>query len=165
MGHDATERLIAIARPFRRTRKNDFALKLSPDERELLRSLPAQLRELLGTDDPALYRLSPPAYDKVEDEELEAEYRRLMGDDLLERHKASLEVMEATVDRDRLSEDEVHAWLGALNDLRLVLGTRLDVTEELDVGSIAANDPRQPAFALYHYLTWLQDEAVSALTG
>ena len=122
------------------------------------------MRELLDTDDPALYRLSPPAYDKLEDEELEVEYRRLMGDDLLERHKAALDVMESTVDRDRLTEDEMHGWLGALNDLRLVLGTRLDVTEDLDVGSLAPNDPRQPAFALYHYLTWLQDEAVSALT-
>ncbi len=130
-----------------------------------MRSLPGQLRELLGSDDPALYRLTPPAYDKPDDLELEDEYRRLMGDDLLERHKAALDVMETTVDRERLTEDEVHAWLGALNDLRLVLGTRLDVTEDLDVGSIPPQDPRQPAFALYHYLTWLQDEAVSALTG
>lgn len=131
----------------------------------MLRSLPAQLRELLGSDDPALFRLAPPAYASPDDEELESEYRRLMGDDLLESHKASLDVMETTVDRERLTEDELHGWLGALNDLRLVLGTRLDVTEDLDVGAVAAHDPRQPVFALYHYLTWLQDEAVSALSS
>ena len=163
MGDDAAERL-TIPRPFRRTRKNDFALKLSPDERGLLRSLPGQLRDLLGTDDPALYRLFPPAYEKPADLELESEYRRLMGDDLRERHKTALDVMEATVDHDRLSEDDMHAWLGALNELRLVLGTRLDVTEDLDVGALPADDPRQPAFALYHYLSWLQEEAVSALS-
>jgi hypothetical protein len=154
-----------VPHPFRRTRKQDFTLKLSPDERELLRSLPAQLIELLGTDDPALHRLFPPAYGRDEDVELEAEYRRLMGNDLLERHKASLDLMATTADRDRLTEDELHGWLTALNNLRLVLGTRLDVTEDLDPSSIGESDPRHPAFALYHYLTWLQDEAVTALSG
>jgi hypothetical protein len=153
-----------VPRPFKRTRKEDFTVKLSPDEREVLRSLPAHLRELLGTDDPALFRLFPPANGDEADAELEREYRRLMGDDLLEHHKAALYVLETTVDRDRLTEEELLGWLAALNDLRLVLGTRLDVTEDMDVGALDANDPRQPVFALYHYLTWLQDEAVTALS-
>src|SRR5205823_1081916 len=45
-----------------RTRKGDFELRLPAGERDILRSLPGQLRELLTTDDPALERLFPPAY-------------------------------------------------------------------------------------------------------
>ncbi len=73
--------------------------------------------------------------------------------------------MEATIDGDRLTEDELVGWLGALNNLRLVLGTRLDVTEDLDFELLEPDDDRRPAFALYHYLTWLQDEVVTALSG
>ena len=150
-------------KPVRRTRKGDFAITLSAEERGVLRQLPAQLRELLRTDDPALKRLFPTAY--PDDEELEAEYRQLMSNDLLESHAAALDVMEKTIDQDRLSEDELVGWLGALNNLRLVLGTRLDVTEDMDEAPLEPSDPRHAALALYHYLTWLQDAVVGALSG
>ena len=148
-------------RPVRRTRGGEFAVSLSAEERNVLRSLPAQLRDILASheEDPGLRRLFPTAY--PDDDELEAEYQSLMSPDLLASHAAALETMETTVDRDRLSEDEVLGWLGALNSLRLVLGTRLEVTEDMEF--VDESDPRHPAFALYHYLTWLQDEVVTAL--
>jgi hypothetical protein len=149
--------------PIKRNRKGDFTLTLSGDERAVLRQLPAQLRELLGTDDPSLRRLFPTAY--PEDEELEAEYRELMSADLLDSHTAALDLMERTVDQDRLTEEELLGWLSGLNNLRLVLGTRLDVTEDMDPGALDADDPMAAAFALYHYLTWLQDAVVTALSG
>jgi hypothetical protein len=150
-------------RPIRRTRKGDYAVSLSSEERDVLRQLPGQLRELLGSEDPSLRRLFPTAY--PDDEELEAEYRQLMADDLIETHRSALHLMEATIDGDRLTEDELVGWLGALNNLRLVLGTRLDVTEDLDFELLEPDDDRRPAFALYHYLTWLQDHVVTALSG
>ena len=39
-------------RSIKRDRKGGYTLQLPPDERELLRSLPAQFREVLQTDDP-----------------------------------------------------------------------------------------------------------------
>ena len=150
-------------RPIRRTRKGDFALSISAEERDILRGLPDQLRELLDTDDPALFRLFPPAY--PEDEELESEYKGLMADDLRGRHVAALEMMAATIDEERLDEEQLSAWLTALNQLRLVLGTRLDVTEDHDGTELDPDDPLQHGFALYHYLTYLQDEVVTALSG
>jgi hypothetical protein len=149
--------------PIRRNRKGDFTVALSGDERDVLRQLPGQLRGLLGSDDPSLRRLFPTAY--PEDDELEAEYRELMSNDLLESHTAALNLLEQTVDQERLTEAELVGWLGALNNLRLVLGTRLDVTEDMDVEPLDADDPRGPALALYHYLTWLQDAVVTALSG
>jgi hypothetical protein len=126
------------ARRVKRTRKGVYQLRLPPEERELLRDLPAQLRDVLASDDPALRRLFPPAY--KDDAALEAEYRHFMGDDLL-------------------------GWLGALNDLRLVLGTRLDVTEDMYDHEMDPGDPRAPAFAMYTYLGWLQEQVVDALSS
>ena len=145
-----------------RTKEGDFRLRLPRAERELLRRLPSELRELLAAApaDPNLRRLFPPAY---EDDADEAEYRRLMRADLVEGRRQDLGVLQETVDHDRLSLDEAQAWLTALNDLRLVLGTRLDVSEET---LLYALDPREPdarELALYAYLSGLQEEWVAAL--
>ena len=53
---------------------------------------------------------------------------------------------------------------GALNDLRLVLGTRLGVTEDLDEEEMLSG-PEAHAFALYAFLGWLEEQAVRALGG
>jgi len=68
-----------------------------------------------------------------------------------------------TVDDSSLDETQLHEWLDALEVLRLVLGTQLDVSE----GSpqIEANDPRAAQFAVYGYLSMLQGEIVDALAG
>jgi hypothetical protein len=127
--------------------------------------MPDQLRTLLAEspDDPSLHRLFPTAYQ--DDPEREEEYRALMRDDLLEQHLSSLRVMEETVDTDRLSEEQAVAWLSALNDLRLVLGTRLDVTEDTYHEEIDERDPRFPSLAVYSYLGFLQEQLVEALSA
>lgn len=149
--------------PIERARRGRFRLRLGAEERELLRTLPGQLREILGTEDPSVRRLHPPAYQN--DPEREEEYRRLVRDDLLRQRLEALAVMEATVDADTIDQEQLAAWLGALNDLRLVLGTRLDVTEEMYEEGIPDDDARAPAFAVYQYLGWLQENVVSALAG
>lgn len=146
-----------------RTRRGDFDLRLPKAEREVLRVLPAQLRELLGSDDPALGRLFPPAYE--DDPDRTAEYDQLVRNDLLAGRLKSLEVMEATVDARRLTEDQIVAWLGALNDLRLTLGTKLEVTEDLDAEGVSEDHPQAHLFALYFYLGWLQEQIVEALAS
>jgi hypothetical protein len=136
---------------------------LSPQERDLLRSLPDQLRDLLGTDDPALRRLHPPAYQ--DDPEREEEYRRMVRDDLVRQRLAALEVMRTTIDHDTIDEEQLSAWLGTLNDLRLVLGTRLEVTEDLYEEGMPDDDPRAPLFEVYRYLGWLEEHVIAALAG
>lgn len=153
----------------KRTRKGDFQVRLPTGERELLRTLPEQLRELLTGGDPtdaALRRLFPaPTSD---DEALNAEFERLTRGDLLEERLAALETMERTLGAERLSEDELVAWLSAINDLRLVIGVRLDVNEETTVEDFATlpdDDPAVQMYALYSYLTFLEDHLVGALSG
>jgi hypothetical protein len=150
-------------RAVERTEEGDFRVVLSPDEREILRGLPGELRSLLDEDarNPALRRLFPPAYE--DDAESEQEYRRLLEGELLAGRRKALAVLEETAGRERLAEDELHAWLGALNDLRLVLGTRIGVTEELYEAELDPADPQAAEVALYLYLTWLQEELVAAV--
>jgi Domain of unknown function (DUF2017) len=152
-------------KPIERDRRGGFRLRLSDGERELLRTLPAELQALLGSepDDPALRRLFPPAYD--EDEEGEAEYRRLMADDLLEGRRRALRLVQETAGRDRLTAEELDAWLRALNDLRLVLGTKLGMTEEMYDLEIDPAHPQAYELSVYGYLSWLQEQLVAAAAG
>jgi hypothetical protein len=145
-----------------RTREGDFRLRLPQPERDLLRHLRAELEQMLDAapEDPSLRRLFPPAYD---DEADETEYRRLMRDELLGGRRRALQVLEETAGRDRLNAGEAQAWLTALNDLRLVLGTRLAVTEETFLDGLDPDDPRAPELALYAYLSWLQEQLVEAI--
>jgi hypothetical protein len=150
-------------RRVRRSRSGDFELRLPPAERGLLRELPSQMREVLDADDPALARLYPTAY--PDDEEHEAQFREMVRDDLRRHRRDAQSVMERTLEADRLSEEELLAWVSTINDARLVLGTRLDVTEELDIAAIDAGDPRAPDYAAYAYLTWLEEQAIDALSS
>ena len=144
----------------RRARDGTFQLRMSDDERDLVASLAGQLRDLLVSDETdGLQRLFPPGY--ADDPEREQEYQQLTHDELLTKRLASVDVVEQTVSQTSLDEDQINAWMGAVNDLRLVLGTRLDVSEDME--EISLDDPRAPAFAVYHYLTHLLAEIVDAL--
>ena len=153
-----------LGRRLRRTKGGQYHLRLSKAERDLLRSLPGQVRDLIDSTDPAdpsVRRLFPPAYRN--EEKAEADYQNLMHDDLLEHHRQALTVMEETIDADRLDEEQVVSWLSALNELRLVLGTNLDVSEGTE--PVDPSDPRAPGLALYGYLSWLEEQVIEALAA
>ena len=148
-------------------RRGGFELRLDAKERDVLRELPNQLRELIEnedpTSDPAMARLYPPAY--PEDPIRNLEYERMAVDELTAGRMAALDRMDATIDAEQLSEDDVLAWLGVCNDLRLVLGSRLEITEETTEADFPPDDERASIFALYGYLTWLVDAIVRALNA
>jgi hypothetical protein len=146
----------------KRTRRGDFELRLPREERTVLRALPGHLRQMLSSDDPAVERLFPPAY--PDDPDLQSEYEGLVRGDLVQQRLSSIEVMERTIDSSRLDEEETLAWLSALNDLRLILGTRLGATEDADPDAISEDDPLAPSYALYYYLGWLEEQVVEALS-
>jgi hypothetical protein len=136
-------------------------LNFDEDELLLLRELLGELEALLEEpDDPALRRLFPPAHDDLESEE---KYRSLVRDQLLAGRADALAVVRGSLGRATLSLKEADAWLRALNDLRLVLGTRVDVTEDPDFEKLDPREPRGRDLAVYAYLSWLQEELVAAL--
>jgi len=66
--------------------------------------------------------------------------------------------------RVRLSLEEGQAWLSALNDVRLALGTVLEVSEDMP-DEFPHDDPRAPHLGVYHWLTYVQDTLVQAVSG
>jgi Domain of unknown function (DUF2017) len=149
--------------PVRALRDGGYALQLEAVERELLLDLCAELRALVESQDEAVGRLFPAAV--RDDPEASAEYDRLVRGELVSGRLEALATVKATIGAERLDEAELAAWCGALNDLRLVLGERLGVTEETYEVGVDADDPRAPELAVFGWLTWLQGSAVEALAS
>ena len=162
-----------MAASFKRVGADRVRVRLAQDEVTILRGLPDQLRSVLaeGGDEPVNQRLFPPAYLDVADIEHDAEFHRLMHDDLVTEKLANLDLVTDTLARGstsvrrwtvELTDEEATAWLGVLNDLRLALGVRLDITEDFD-GDVDDTDPRAPALRLLSYLGWLEEQLLDAL--
>lgn len=153
-------------RGVRRIGEHRYAVTLPDEEREFLRSLAPQMRELLDEGDPdpdpARARLFPVAYPA--DEDRQTEYRLLVHDELRASHVAALDALEAGLQADELDEEALDAWIRAINQVRLVVGTQLGITEEGDERPSSRRDARTPMFGVYDYLTWLQDEIIDALS-
>jgi hypothetical protein len=162
-----------LAGSFKRIGNDRVRVRLANDEVAVLRGLPDQLRTVLGEggDEPVNRRLFPPAYLDVADIEHDAEFQRLMHDDLVSEKLTNLDLVTDSLARGtssvrrwtvELTDEEATAWLGVLNDLRLALGVRLDITEDFD-GDVDDTDPRAPALRLLSYLGWLEEQLLEAL--
>jgi alkanesulfonate monooxygenase SsuD/methylene tetrahydromethanopterin reductase-like flavin-dependent oxidoreductase (luciferase family) len=138
--------------------RDGYRLRLGRDERALLARLARELRDVVAEDgrDPSLERLFPPAAEDAADA---ADFDNLVRPSLVDAKAAALETLERTAGAERLTAQELEQWLVALNDLRLVLGTRLDVTEDLDERRY-----EEPGVALYGWLTWVQATVIEAVT-
>lgn len=139
-----------------RRSEDGYRVALHGSERELLRQLCGELEQVLLAG-AAPERLYPRAY--RDDEEAAVEYDRLVRPGLEEGKLAAVRELRATAGSAQLDEETAQTWLRALNDLRLVLGTRLDVCED----DSALRRLREPGYAAYGWLTWLQGELIEAL--
>lgn len=150
----------------RRRGDGTFDLVLDQQNRDALHSLLGELEDLLelAPDDPSLQRLHPPAY--VEDPDRDVAYQILAGDELRTRRRETIDAVRASLLRTELTEDELWSWLQALNALRLVVGTRLDITDDdhrhprLD-----PDDPDAPLWEVYDFTTQVQYFVITALTS
>jgi hypothetical protein len=173
---------------FRRERNGQVVIKLTAEEAVVLRGLLDQLLRLMEDlprgdpglaelgisentrepEDSVLARLFPDGY--REDPDAAGEFRRYTEATLRDGKRTAAETvlksLDAGLDGDLvLDDDQAHAWLRSLNDLRLALGTRLEISEE-SYGRYKAldwDDPRYGMFAAYDWLTALQDSLVHAL--
>jgi hypothetical protein len=131
---------------------------------------------IAAPDDPVVHRLLPDAY--RDDTEAAGEFRRLTDADLRAAKRRGLSQITADLTgaesvqrggavRLELDEEQASAWLPALTDIRLALGTRMDVTEDMDEErmELPVDSPRYAELATYDWLSWLQDAMVRALTG
>jgi hypothetical protein len=141
-------------------------LRIAVPERALITRLLDELGELLkASDTPATAaRLFPVVH--PDDPEREAEYQRLMRDELVTSRLAGIEtvkgVLDSTAKKVTFSDEQLTSFMQAVNGVRLVLGTILDVSEDDDVTDL---DNHVPEYQLYSYLSWLLDSAVVAAAG
>lgn len=125
--------------------------------------------DAVPSDDPALRRLLPDAF--VDDDEAAAEFRRFTERELRDgKVRHALEVQRSLQEQGltvRIQGPSISAWLGFLNDTRLVLGARLELTEENqeELAELPDDDPRASLFGLYGWLTHLQESMVQSLLG
>jgi len=117
--------------------------------------------------DPVLARLLPDGY--TDDAEAAAEFRRYTEYDLRMGKLSAAAIVLDTLESGgsiRLDEAQAHEWMRVLNDLRLAIGTRLDVDEDYEAMAEALpdDDPLRGLYAVYEWLTWMQDSLVSALS-
>lgn len=175
---------------FKKARGGTVRADLDPVEADVLSAVAADLLELLGEpedahadplaalvglsdgpveppEDPALARLLPDAYG--DDPAAATEFRRYTEGDLRAGKRANAGAVLASLapltgqgGRLLLDREQADAWLGCLNDLRLVLGIRLEVTEETDL-HVPPDDPRAQALQVYGWLGWLQESLLSCL--
>ncbi len=145
------------------------------DESDPLAQLMAQLKaapeEITVPEDPVLLRLLPSAY---ADPESAADFRRYTEPTLRGKKKRTLvqvrSALEIIVDADRagIIEDlDSETWLMAINDLRLALSVRLEVTPDSydHFETLSEEDPQKPIFAVYFWLGWLQSSLLNLLSN
>ena len=66
--------------------------------------------------------------------------------------------------RFELTEDDAHAWAAAVNDVRLALGTMLDI-ENVGLDELPEDHPMAGHVDVYQWLTVLQEYLVLSLVG
>ncbi|GAA3380903.1 DUF2017 domain-containing protein [Streptomyces racemochromogenes] len=136
--------------------------------------------------DPALARLFPDAYggpdgpgggeDPEELRARSAEFRRFTENDLRSRKREdALAVVRSLDSLTPPGEDAAVLeltgelplrWLGALNDLRLTIAARLDITEDDESAvlfRLPDDDPRKPMVMAYLWLGGLQETLIETL--
>jgi hypothetical protein len=116
--------------------------------------------------DAVLRRLRPDAYaPDVEDGAAASDFRRFTEGDLAALQRKRVASVRETLglgDRFDLDAEQAQEWLGALNDLRLALGVRLEVTDDPD-DAPKKGDPRAPAYEVYALLGHVQHLLLVAL--
>jgi hypothetical protein len=118
-------------------------------------------------DDPVLARLLPDGY--RDDPDAAEEFRKYTEPSLRSaKQQAALQMLDTLPDaggKIQLTQDQAMAWLKALNDVRLALGVRLDVTEDFEQqwGKLKRDDPQWAAYEVYAWLGAVQESLVQAL--
>jgi hypothetical protein len=148
-------------------RRGNTRLSLEVVEVSILNSLLDELDELvegMDAEDASTQRLFPAGY--RDDREAAADFRELTEQALRDARKDRYGLIRAELPPSggviEITDETSQLWLSVLNDMRLVLGTRLGVSEELELVAVDG-DPESAAIAIYHWLTALQDSLVRAV--
>jgi len=162
--------------PVERRDHDTWIIRLEADEREVLATIISQLDALIddaqnGTETGIVSRLFPPAFThhEAEHEELEAEYQRLMREELITSRRTSITTVMTTFDSAKggsivMNQGELTSFLQTLNALRVTLASVLGIVDD-DSASIADDQSdASPEHHLYMWSGWMLEWIVSSLT-
>jgi hypothetical protein len=177
---------VAFMKPPVRRHRGGFSVHLTADQSELLLRLLDELALMLTDEAPEnqarVARLFPPAftqqsrdgsgedYSEQDYSEHEAEYQRLMRDELLQSRLASIAAVRECLSQPRhLTEAQLIGFMQAVNSLRLVLGTILQISEDAENPDLEDPElsPEDQDFGLqvaYQFLSWVLEWTVTALS-
>ncbi len=125
--------------------------------RQTVVDLASQLDDELEADNPNLTRLFPTAYS--DDPEKDAGYQILARSELVQGRHNSLDTVIKTAEDDEVDAETLDAWMRVVNDLRLVLGTSLDVGES---DNWIPAPEQEHTYAVYQWLSLLLSHIVEA---
>ena len=144
-------------------------LLLDDAESDLILRVATELRSLLttapNTDDPVVERLFPDAFDdKVE----QAKYDTLIGDDLVTHKLEAIDAVSESLSEEgsdvELDGEALHRWLAVLTDMRLAIGTRIGVDEEMMSAPVDPDGKDGASLAVLHWLGWIQEGILRTCT-
>ena len=173
---------------FQRTATGRVVLSVDQVERGLLMSVARQVMDLvqpaeaspdqdplaaqLGwvdgdvgiSDDPAVARLLPDAYDDPDDAR---EFRRFTENDLRQSKMQHAMTVVEEIERsgEKVAVTSTDSWLGLLSDARIAIGTRIQISEDNheELAGLPDDDPRSGLFHVYDWLTFLQESLVRCM--
>ncbi|NKB91552.1 MAG: DUF2017 family protein [Candidatus Nanopelagicales bacterium] len=173
---------------FQRTATGRVVLRVDDVERGLLMSVARQVMDLVQpaeaspdqdplaaqvgwvegdvgiSDDPAVARLLPDAYDDPEDAR---DFRRFTENDLRQAKMQHAMTVVEEIERsgEKVSVASTDSWLGLLNDARIAVGTRIQISEDNheELAGLPDDDPRAGLFHVYDWLTFLQESLVRCM--
>ncbi len=160
-----------MAPRFKRREDGAIEARLTEVEADTLRRVAEDLLTAIDSPDEGFRRLFPPAY--PDDDDAQEQFESLTRDELVEAKKAAARAVVDAIERGQRRRDgwlglldppTAESLLGILNDARLVLGTRLDVSEEMASRPLPDDDPRAPATNLYLFLGGTQELLVEAMS-
>ncbi len=151
-----------FSRPFS-VKNGEMVVKLDDTLRTLLAKVSEELREVLLVNEPELTRrLYPTAY--PDDEQMDSDYQEMVHDQLLMQRLDGIDELQSTVHDDVITLETADSWMSTINQVRLVLGTRLDVSED-DEGFIDEDDPDAQSKVVYQVLSQLLEQLTHARLG
>ena len=173
---------------FQRTATGRVVLRVDEVERGLLMSVARQVMDLVQpaeaspdqdplaaqvgwvdgdvgiSDDPAVARLLPDAYDDPDDAR---DFRRFTENDLRQSKMQHAMTVVEEIERsgEKVAVTSTDSWLGLLNDARIAIGTRIQISEDNheELAGLPDDDRRSGLFHVYDWLTFLQESLVRCM--
>ena len=161
--------------PVERQDDNTWVVRLEADEREVLSTVIGQLDELIehahsGAESTIVNRLFPPAFThhEAEHEELDAEYQRLMREELITSRRTAITAVVAAFEAAEgnsvvMNQADLTSFLQTLNALRVTLASALGVIDDESAADADEQSDASPEHHLYMWSGWMLEWVVDSL--